>query len=242
MTLADDWERHAEWWLEEVTDDPIYQSDVLPMALDLIGPFSGIALDLGCGEGQVMRSISGRVVGTDISPRLLRKAAMRAPVVRGRLPDLGWMRDAVIDVACAVLVIEHLPDLSLFESAFRVVRSGGRLVVIVNHPAFTAADAGPIVDQSDGELLWRWGDYFSAARVPMAVTGGEIVFHHRPLGEILNSAAAAGWVLDRFVETGFSAAAIAARPGYKGQEQMPRLLGLRWNHPATRSGDAQHSR
>ena len=242
MTLEDDWESHAEWWLDEVTDDPIYQSDVLPMALEFIGPFSGIALDLGCGEGQVMRSLSGRVVGTDISSRLLRKAAAGSAVVRGRLPDLGWMRPAVIDVAYAVLVVEHLPDLSFFESAFRVVRSGGRLVVVVNHPAFTAADAGPIMDQSDGEFLWRWGDYFRPSRVPMPVTGGAVVFHHRPLGEILNAAAAAGWVLDRFVETGFSAAAIAARPGYRGQEQMPRLLGLRWTHPATRSSDAQHSR
>ena len=223
-----DWSEHASWWLGEVSNDPIYELDVLPLAAELIQDAGGTALDLGCGEGQMMRSLGSTVVGTDISLHLLRHAQRAGPVVRSRLPSLDWVRSAAIDVAYAVLVLEHLPDLEMFASAARVVRLGGRLVVVMNHPAFTPALAGPIMDPADGEVVWRWGNYFAPAPVAMPAGDGEVVFYHRPLGDLLNAAAAAGWFLDEFVERGFSQAAIAAVPGYAGQEHMPRLLGVRW--------------
>ncbi|MEA2001964.1 MAG: methyltransferase domain-containing protein [Actinomycetota bacterium] len=226
-----EWVEHAGWWLQEVAEDPIYRLDVLPLATELAGEIDGISLDLGCGEGQLMRCVPGRVVGCDISDKLLTVASASGPVVRNRLPDLGWLRTAVVEVAFAVMVFEHLSDMRLFEATARVVRPGGALVLVMNHPAFTADGAGPIMDQVDGEFLWRWGRYFDEATVRMS-SGDRlarvVTFYHRPLATILNAAAASGWTLDRFVERGFSNEAIAAQPGYVGQEQMPRLLGARW--------------
>jgi SAM-dependent methyltransferase len=198
------------------------------LVAELIDNAGGIALDLGCGEGQVMRCLGSGVVGTDISLQLLRHAQRAGPVVRSRLPSLDWVRAATIDVAYAVLVLEHLPDLDLFASAARAVRPGGRLVVVMNHPAFTPATSGPIMDAADGEILWRWGDYFKPAPVALPAADREVVFYHRPLGDLLNAAAAARWSLDKLVERGLSQAAITAVPDYAGQEQMPRLLGVRW--------------
>jgi len=100
--------------------------------------------------------------------------------------------------------------------------------VVMNHPAFTPEGAGPIVDPTDGEYLWRWGEYFRASRIPMSTPRADVTFYHRPLGDILNAAADAGWCLDEFIEAGFSDAAVASEPGYGGQQQMPRLLGVRW--------------
>lgn len=230
-----DWDHLAHWWLDEIADDPIYRLDVLPLAYDLLDDPAGILLDLGCGEGQAMRALPGRVVGTDVSQVLLRRAISAGPVVRSRLPTLDWLNSDSIDTAYAVLVLEHLSDLRIFESVIRVVKPGGALVVVLNHPAFTSAGAGPIIDQADGEILWRWGNYFDGSETEMSAGGDSVVFHHRPLGQLVNSAAAAGWALERLIEVGFSPAAIAAQPGYLGQEQMPRLLGLRWTRPATRS-------
>ena len=68
-----EWVGHADWWLGEIADDPIYQLDVVPLAQDLIGTPEGKLLDLGCGEGQLMRAIGSSVVG----PR----SASRAVVV-----------------------------------------------------------------------------------------------------------------------------------------------------------------
>lgn len=228
--MTKDWIDHADWWLDEVADDPIYQLDVLPLAIDLIGDQSGLLLDLGCGEGQVMRAIAGSVIGCDISPQLLARAKAAGPVVRSALPDLSWVRDDSVDLAYAVLVLEHLADERVFATASRIVREGGALVVVMNHPAFTADGAGPLLDPRDGEVLWRWGDYFRAAACSMKTDGAVVTFYHRPLATVLNAAAQGGWMLERLVEVGFSKAAIATEPGYVGQEQMPRLLGVRWTN------------
>lgn len=222
-----DWNHHAGWWLAEV-EDPIYRSDVVPLLDRLVDGIAGTLVDLGCGEGQVMARYPGRVIGCDISRDLLRRAALRGPVVRAELPDLRWLQTDSIDGAYMVLVIEHLETLAIMEAAARVVRPGGALVLVMNHPAFTAAGSGPIVDESDGEVLWRWGDYFNAGRTVMPTPSGGVAFYHRPLARVLNTAAAAGWMLADFLETGLSKTALATEPGYVGQEQMPRLLGARW--------------
>ncbi len=223
-----EWIQHGEWWLEEIADDAIYGLDVIPLAQDLIGDGRGVVLDLGCGEGQVMRALPGSVVGCDVSPRLLEDACLAGPVVRANLPDLSWLKTDSVDLAYAVLVLEHLADEDIFASASRVVRRDGSFVLVMNHPAFTADGAGPIMDPSDGEMLWRWGRYFEKEACAMDTRRGAVTFYHRPLATILNTASDAGWVLERFVEVGFSKAAIATEPGYLGQEQMPRLLGARW--------------
>lgn len=223
-----EWNEHAQWWLEEVRDDPIYSLDVLPLFERLIPEAPGLLVDLGCGEGQVMRRYGGAVIGCDVAMDLLRFAHADAPVVRCDLADLSWLRTASVGGAYLVLVLEHLADLEVFASASRFVRPGGSLVAVMNHPAFTADGAGPIMDPSDGEVLWRWGNYFDAAECRMAGTGSAITFYHRPLADILNAASSSGWMLDTMVETGFSRAAVEAQPGYVGQEQMPRLLGVRW--------------
>lgn len=225
---GNEWSDHTEWWLAEIDDDPIYRSDVIPLLERLLADVPGRLLDLGCGEGQVMALYPGRVLGCDISQGLLRLAARRGPVVRAELPDLGWLRPGSVDGAFLVLVLEHLAGLEVFETVARVVRPGGALTLVMNHPAFTAAGSGPIIDATDGEFLWRWGDYFHNGSTLMPAGEGDVLFHHRPLATILNEAAAAGWNLEEFVETGFSETALAAEPGYVGQERMPRLLGARW--------------
>ena len=85
MTWGDDL---AAWWLGEVSGDPAYGEEVVPLALEMIAPQSGeIWLDLGCGEGQMMRavSLSGAVaIGCDVSPMLAGEAAASGPVVISR--------------------------------------------------------------------------------------------------------------------------------------------------------------
>ncbi len=221
-----EWEHHTDWWLAEVRDDPIYRLDVLPLFHRLLGEPRGLLLDLGCGEGQVMKTVGGEAVGCDVSMDLLQ--LVDAPVVRAELPELNWLRNGVVDTAFMVLVLEHLSGLEVLAQAARVVRPGGQLIIVMNHPAFTASGAGPILDPTDGEVLWRWGDYFAAAAAPMATAHANVTFYHRPLADVLNAAAAAGWSLDTIIETGLSKTAIATEPGYVGQEQIPRLLGARW--------------
>jgi len=227
--VSDDWERLAPWWLGEVTTDPVYREQIVPLARELLGDIAGRLLDLGCGEGQLLRALDvPRAVGCDVSQILLRHTRRTHAAVRCRLPELDWARPGSFSSASAVLVLEHLPTLALFPEVHRVVAPGGALVVVMNHPAYTPPGAGPIIDESDGEVLWRWGRYFEEATGAEPAGEDTVVFHHRPLGTILTAAAEAGWALQRLAEQGLSLGAVARDPGFAGQEHLPRLLGARW--------------
>lgn len=223
----------AGWWLDEVSGDPAYREEIVPLALELIEPKAGdLLLDLGCGEGRMMEAVAdrgARPIGCDVSRDLSRRAAARGPAVVGRLPDLGWLRDGSVDGGFAVLALEHLGDLGrVMTETARVVRPGGRLAVVANHPVFTAVGSAPVLDPADGETLWRWGDYFGEGSTTEPAGSGRVVFHHRSMQDWLNAAATAGWSLQRLVERPAGRRQVERDPLLAGQESIPRLLGAAW--------------
>jgi SAM-dependent methyltransferase len=225
----------AAWWLTEVANDPTYPEEVLPLLIDMLSPRpERLYLDLGCGEGQGMRTIvagGARTVGCDLDAVLLGHAAADGPVVQCRLPDLSWLGDGTVDGAIAVLVLEHLEDHGrlLAESA-RVVAADGPLVIVANHPAFTAPGAGPLIDPGDGEVTWRWGAYLQPGTSVEPAGSFNLMMYHRPLGHLLSAAAAAGWALQRLEERGPGEAAAARDPLLAAQRHIPRLIGLRFHN------------
>lgn len=227
----------AAWWLGEVASDAAYAEQVTPLACALIEPVAGERwLDLGCGEGQTMRALSGTgvlVVGCDVSPTLVGRAVAEGPVVVARLPDLGWLRDESVDGAYAVLVLEHLTEIGpLFEACRRVVRPGGGLVAVLNHPLMTAPGSAPVFDPDDGEILWRWGDYLGSGATTEPAGAGEVTFHHRSMEALVNAASGAGWSLQRMVEAGVGEDQAGRDRLLAMQRGIPRLLGLRWQRGA----------
>ncbi len=234
MTAWDD--TVAEWWTGEVAADPVYADEVVPLALEVLDPQPRRRyLEMGCGEGQVMRAIAGhggRALGCDLSENLARRASAAGPVAVCRLPDLSWLQPGCVDGACAVLVLEHLEEAApLFSEAARVVRPGGVLALVANHPAYTAPGSGPLVDPEDGEVLWRWGPYMEEGLSEEPAGEGSVIFHHRTLGALLTAAASAGWSLQCLVEHGVGDRRAAEDSLLAAQRQIPRLLAVRWLLP-----------
>lgn len=228
----DDWDDIAEWWVDAVRGDPSQSTDTHRLLSELLEGTSGRTLDLGCGEGQGMRLVGTSVIGTDRSLALLGRAASAGPVVQARLPDLSWMRPDSVDRAIGVGVVDMIDDhVGLFRHAARVVRPGGHLVVVMNHPVSTAPDSEPLVDP-EGEVLWRWGGYLTSGSWAQPVGARSVDLHHRSIGELLSAGADAGWMLERVVERGPSAATIERYPDMRGQEHIPTLLGARWSSSA----------
>lgn len=224
-----DWDELADWWVEEVAD-PAYAEEVVPLTLDLLDARPGERLlDVGCGEGQVLRAVAERgadVVGVDGSLALARRAG-RAVV--DRLPGLAAIGDATLDGAFVVLVLEHVPDPApVFAALARVVRPGGHLVVVANHPVFTAPEGAPVTDPTDGEVFWRPGRYLDDGHTDEPAGEGTLRFHHRPMGHLLTVAADAGWSLERLIERGAGPGQVRRDPTLAGQAHIPRLLGARW--------------
>jgi SAM-dependent methyltransferase len=214
------WSELSDWWRGEVESDPAYEGVVTPLLLEVLRPGAGDRyLDLGCGEGRLMRTLTelGAVVhGVDLSEDLVDDVGIATVATITSLP----MRAASYDGAYSVLTLEHIEeDDSFFCEVARVTRPGGVLALVINHPIWTAPGSTPISD-GDGEILWRPGAYFSRGKSEMPAGDATVVFHHRSLSGLLNSAADAGWHLEHLVE----------QPHHELADQIgiPRLLACRW--------------
>lgn len=223
--MSTDWsDRLAPWWLGEVAGDPAYRDEVDPLLDAIVGEGPGPLLDIGCGEGRLLGRY-GPTVGVDRSPALIGAARSRGQAV---VADAGALpfADASFRGAYAVLVLEHLVDAApLLGEAARVVAPGGWLALVLNHPAYTAPGSAPIIDPSDGEVLWRWGSYLDVG-FSDEPAGNELVrFHHRPMGDLLSLVAEHGWWLEVLLERPVG---VASDPLLARQANVPRLLGGRW--------------
>lgn len=214
------WADLTEWWLSEVEGDPAYQDVVTPLLMDVLQSESDMLyLDAGCGEGRVMRAVteSGAVVhGLDINEDLVRRAGVAMVADLVRIP----VREGSYDGVYSVLTLEHLADhQAFFAEAAHVTRPDGVMAIVINHPSWTAPGSTPISD-SDGEVLWRPGDYFSNGTSEIPAGEGTVIFHHRSMADLLNAAADTGWSLERLVEQ--------PHHEFEDQEGIPRLLACRW--------------
>ena len=99
----------------------------------------GVAVDLGCGTGELIISLadkSGRVIGVDSSPNMLKQARMKTAAIEGRVDlRLGEMehlpvRDGEADLAVASMVLHHLvaPAAGIRE-IHRILKPGGKLLI-----------------------------------------------------------------------------------------------------------------
>lgn len=114
-----------------------------PAVVDLLGDVAGRrVLDAGCGSGPLIADLAERgasAAGFDASPAMIRLARERL----GHDADLKVADltlplpydDESFDDAVAMLVLHYLEDWSRpLAELRRVLKPGGRLVVVVNHP------------------------------------------------------------------------------------------------------------
>lgn len=221
-----DWEDQAAWWRDQLAADATYEALTKPL-IEALLPFGGPRLlDLGCGEGRIARHLqsAGReVVGLDVNPSLL--ADTGVPSLVAELPHLDAVRNGSFDGAYVVLVLEHIADLDrFFYETARVVRPGGVLAAVLNHPVITAPSATTVVDPTDGEVFWRWGDYFEPGVTMERAGDRSVPFHHRSMADLLTAAAAAGWLLDQLIEL----PGTGDGPVESTYRTIPVLAGVRW--------------
>jgi demethylmenaquinone methyltransferase/2-methoxy-6-polyprenyl-1,4-benzoquinol methylase len=104
-----------------------------------------VVLDLACGTGDFCRELERagyRAVGVDFAHEMLRAASTRAPLVQADILRLP-MRDASVDAITCGFALRNVSSIpALFAEAARVVRPGGRAVLLeVSAPRNTLARA-----------------------------------------------------------------------------------------------------
>lgn len=186
----------------ETTDDSLWNEvlDRRPIRSLLPATLQGATvLDAGMAAGTISLELLDRgadVTGIDVSPAMVETARHRSQG-RGRflVADLAEplpFPDASFDGIVASLVLHYLRDWSVPLGSFaRVLRPGGWLIVSLDHPdsPFSRANRNSYFAT---ELLT---DEWSKAGITI-----EASFWRRPLADVINTFADAGFVLERLLE------------------------------------------
>jgi SAM-dependent methyltransferase len=168
--------------------------------LELLPPPSGLALDVGCGEGRFTRDLRARgydVVGFDTTEALVRGAQQTDPGGKYAVADVYSLPvpDGHAALVTCVNVLQHVANLdaALAEIA-RVLASDGVLVAAVVHPIAEAAT----YDHENDELTVR--RYFSEEARRVLLGEVEVVDYHRTIESYVRAFHAAGFTLDELRE------------------------------------------
>lgn len=118
------------------------------------------AVDLGCGTGRTgvwLRGAGvGAVDGIDLTPEMLERARQRNVHRRLELGDVAAtpFTSEAYDLVITSLVDEHLATLTgLYAEARRLVRPGGRFVLVGYHPHFLMFGIPGHFDRADGQSV-----------------------------------------------------------------------------------------
>jgi len=209
------WRELAESYLR-FRRSPNRYNDLLevPAMRGLLGDVAGLdVLDAGCGTGVHARYCAGRgarVVGVDVSHRLLvearklaAKEGRRVAFVEGDLEDLGMFPPERFDVViCGVVLAFRLRR--VFGQFHRVLRPGGHVYLSDLHPVFQCGRQEPGGDRPCLVVSGYFDRTIRSVDDPFGEpSGGQdatLRWRHHTLGDYFEALAAAGFVVERYVE------------------------------------------
>jgi ubiquinone/menaquinone biosynthesis C-methylase UbiE len=190
------WEPVAGWYDKLLEGEGTYQKDlILPNLLRLMAIKRGDAvLDVACGQGFFARefaSLSGNVVGADASRSLIaiaQRAGGGTSYHTARADVLTFLSPGAIDKAAIILALQNIEAAgpALRECA-RVLKSGGELFIVLNHPAFRVPKASSWEWNEKEKVQYRRVDrYLSELKIPIDMhpgkrSGPQTLSFHRPL-------------------------------------------------------------
>ncbi|MDQ3695813.1 MAG: class I SAM-dependent methyltransferase [Chloroflexota bacterium] len=259
------WDAKAAYWDARMGDGNPFQLVLIGPAVErllAVQPGQRV-LDIACGNGVFARRLAhlgARVTAVDFSPRFLELARARSAAgddpIDYRLADatdearLVALGEAEYDAVICNQALMDMPVIDpLFRAARRLLRSHGRFVFALAHPAFNSNAASFGLEERDqgGDLVEsryvKMSGYLSVPPGKGAGMPGEPVPHwyfHRPLTELFGACFAAGFVIDGLDEPAFGPEhAIPERPlAWYNFDQFPPVLAVR-ARPVTGSWGGQ---
>ena len=152
------WGGVADWYDDVVNSSDSYQKNVLmPNIVRIVEPKKGMTVvDVACGQGYFSRafaSAGATVIASDISSELIKIAEQqKGEKIEYHVASadlLPFVKDSSVDVVTIILALQNIERLSeTMAEAARVLKLGGRFVIVINHPAFR------IPQKSD----WGWDE------------------------------------------------------------------------------------
>jgi len=210
------WGNVADWYNDTVSDPDSYQNKVLlPGVLRLLNLKSGQkVLDVACGQGFFSREFQktgAKVVGVDISPELVeiakKNSSSEIEYHVSSADLLLFLKDASCDAVSVVLAVQNMENIAaVFRECKRVLRSEGKLVVVLNHPVLRVPRRSSWEFDEEKQVQFRRLDgYLSESKEeiemhPGKKDGVKTISFHRPLQVYVKNLANAGFVITRLEE------------------------------------------
>jgi SAM-dependent methyltransferase len=228
------WEKGAAWWQRNFTEgaDSEYEQQILP----LVGHYARGArrvLDIGCGEGQVGRSLASQgaeVVALDLTRPQIRRAYDRGGLSEYLQAGAHQLpcRDGGFDTVVLCLAIEHIePFEATIQEVARVLTPGGRFLLLLVHPLLQAPGSGWVEVVDSDDYFWRVGSYLDDETATDQVGPGiHLTFIHRPLSRYVHEMGRCGLLIDDMVEPAPPPSILLETGGYPNAATIPRLLLL----------------
>ena len=242
------WEGVSDWYADYLAKPGTVQADIVfPGVIRLLASTPSDAhLDLACGEGSfadtLLRKTPLTFTGFDASPSLVQKAQQR------RLPQTRFMiGDATrfaqlyptqtFDSASCILAIQNIQPLGpVFLDLAKVLKPGGRFVLVMNHPSFRQPKQSEWGWDDERKIQYRRVDRYARAYEmqivahPGSAPSVKTYSYHRPLAEYVTALAAAGFVVDAMEEwtsNKVSDSGPRAKAENIAREEIPLFLALR---------------
>jgi SAM-dependent methyltransferase len=213
----------------------VYDEPPTSSLLSLIGDVSGLRIvDVACGHGRLSRELARRgakVVGLDISARLLDKARSREetePIgityIQADAASPDTLEGEVFDGATCGFALSDMDDLDgAIASVARLVRPGGFFAFSILHPCFPGWESkGASPSWQPGRGYFEEGWWLSGG--PPGGVRTKVGANHRTFSTYVNTLARNGLMIEKMEEPQPSADWIAAAPSIG---PVPMYLAMR---------------
>lgn len=211
------WNKVSEWYDELLKGDDSYQAKVvLPNLLRFLNIKKGEKVyDLACGQGyfaNVFAHEGASVVASDLSKNLIETAKKNSKekVVFYITPahKAQFLKDSSVETIVVVLAIQNIENVGeVFTECKRILKKEGRMILVLNHPAFRIPQASDWV--FDNGIQSRIiNQYLSPSKIYIDMTPGEknpkkkikTVSFHRSLQDYTKLFFKSGFAITRLEE------------------------------------------
>lgn len=190
-------------------------------------------VDLGCGFGWFSRWAreqgAATVLGLDVSEKMLARARELTSdaAITYQRADLERLElaQASFDVAYSSLVLHYIEDLpGLLAEVHRALVPGGRLVVSVEHPIYTAPTHPGWSVEAGGRKTWPVDAYQMQGPRSTDWLAKGVIKQHRTIGTYLNLLIGLGFTIAHVEEWGPTDAQVAQHPQLAEEQLRPMML------------------
>jgi SAM-dependent methyltransferase len=237
----------ARWYAAAVGDSgtDFQRNLIFPQVLRLLDlKKADRLLDVACGQGAFCRTaekLGVSVTGVDASSRLIQLARQRSGkrirYLIGDARQLDTLPAESFDAVTCILAIQNIdPVEPIFAGCTRLLRPGGQMVVVMNHPSFRIPRQSGWGWDEERKLQYRRIDrYLTASKIPIQIHPGSAPgvvawTFHRPLQDYVSDMVKHSLLINAVEEWASHKASqpgLRARAENRARKEIPLFLALR---------------